>query len=84
MRSFVAPPPERPIFAGPPPSFSVVIPAYQARRRYLLVQLAGLGAATALLSILRLARGPRPNHRLCVDHPGRDAGHVHGQSRLDL
>jgi putative flippase GtrA len=52
MRSFVAPPPERPIFAGPPPSFSVVIPAYQARRRYLLVQLAGLGAATALLSIL--------------------------------
>jgi Glycosyl transferase family 2 len=30
MRSFVAPPPERPIVAGPPPSFSVVIPAYQA------------------------------------------------------
>jgi glycosyltransferase involved in cell wall biosynthesis len=30
MRNFVAPPPERPIVAQPPPSFSIVIPAYQA------------------------------------------------------
>ena len=30
MRSFVAPRPERPVVPGPPPSFSVVIPAYQA------------------------------------------------------
>lgn len=30
MRSFVAPPPERPVVAARAPSFSVVIPAYQA------------------------------------------------------
>jgi len=30
MRSFVAPPPERPIVPGAPPTFSVVIPAYEA------------------------------------------------------
>jgi glycosyltransferase involved in cell wall biosynthesis len=30
MRSVVAPHPERPIIAGPAPSFSIVIPAYQA------------------------------------------------------
>ena len=30
MRSFVAPRPDHPIIAGPSPSFSVVIPAYQA------------------------------------------------------
>src|SRR5918995_364429 len=30
MRSFVAPPPERRIVEKPPPSFSIVIPAYQA------------------------------------------------------
>ena len=30
MRSFLAPPPERSIIPGPPPSFSVIVPAYQA------------------------------------------------------
>jgi glycosyltransferase involved in cell wall biosynthesis len=30
MRSFLAPPPERPLAAGKPPGFSVVIPAYEA------------------------------------------------------
>jgi glycosyltransferase involved in cell wall biosynthesis len=30
MRSFVAPPPERPIVPGSTPSFSIVIPAYEA------------------------------------------------------
>jgi GT2 family glycosyltransferase len=30
MRRFLAPPPERPVEPGQPPSFSIVIPAYQA------------------------------------------------------